>query len=84
MKMFELENILINSKIPLEFYSLKGGLPNEEFCIGYQNHQWEVYYSERGHKSSLKIFSAEEDACDYFYKRLIEGLENQFGKRYTS
>ena len=52
-------------------YSLHGGLPNEAFCIGMIEGQWEVYYSERGNKSMLKIFQNEEQACQYFYEWML-------------
>lgn len=45
-----------HQKIPSHAYSLTGGYPNEAFCIGQNNGKWEVYYSERGNKTSLKIF----------------------------
>ena len=28
--------------------------------------KWQVYYSERGNKSGLKIFETETEACEYF------------------
>ena len=32
--------------------------------------KWEVYYSERGEKSNVRIFDLESDACEYFLKKL--------------
>jgi hypothetical protein len=66
MNLYQLELVLQKSKIPKDAYSLKGGLPNEQFCISHENGKWEVYYSERGNKTSLKIFDFEEIACNYF------------------
>ncbi len=70
MKIDDLEKRLIEENCP-RVYSLKGGLPNEEYCIGFNNGSWEVYYSERGIKSGLKIFDNEEDACEYFYNNIF-------------
>ncbi|MBU6121894.1 hypothetical protein [Hymenobacter siberiensis] len=46
---------------------LNGGLPNETYTIGKTTRGWEVYYSERGQKSNLKIFTSESEACKYFW-----------------
>ena len=74
MTLFDLYNELINAKVPSNMYSLDGGLPSERHCITKQNgsNNWEVYYSERGNKSSLKIFSSEDEACKYFYNWVIK------------
>ena len=68
MTIVELSKRMEEAKIPLSIYSLNGGLASEKHCISKQNgnHTWEVYYSERGSKSSLKIFITEEEACEYF------------------
>jgi len=70
MNIQELKEKLINIGIREDFYSLSGGLPSEAYCIGKTNLGWEVYYSERGNKNKLKIFNNENNACDYFYKRI--------------
>ena len=44
---------------------MTGGLPNEKLCIVKED-KWQVYYSERGNKSGLKIFETETEACEYF------------------
>lgn len=67
----ELERILIDKKISSD-YSLNGGLPNEVFCLNENSGKWEVYYSERGNKSDLKVFDNESDACEYFLREITE------------
>ncbi|WP_052447551.1 hypothetical protein [Clostridium polynesiense] len=62
MNLSELEVKLKEISIPKDAYSLKGGLQNEVFCISNENGRWEVYYSERGNKAALKIFTAEKEA----------------------
>ena len=74
MTIIELKNLLEEKKIPQDSYSLNGGLPNEAYCIGKNKGVWEVYYSERGHKSEYKKFVSESEACGYFYKALAEVL----------
>lgn len=75
MNLFELESILKSKKIRPDVYSLKGGLPNEAYCISKVDDKWEVYYSERGNKSGLKNFQKEEEACQFFYDSLIKTLK---------
>jgi hypothetical protein len=74
MKKDELHQLLLASNAPTDLYSLNGGLPNESFCLNKEDDVWEVYYSERGVKSQLKRFESEEEACEYFYKIIIELL----------
>lgn len=62
----DLEVILLEKKIRKDSYSLSGGLPNEAYCIHENDFGWEVYYSERGNKTGLKIFQNENEACSYF------------------
>jgi len=67
MSIGELKVIFESEKVPKDLYSLSGGLPNESYCITQVNERWEVYYSERGIKSSCKLFDTEADACLYLY-----------------
>lgn len=67
MNVKQLRDELEKLKIPKNAYELKGGLPNEVFCIGMDNNSWEVYYSERGNKTNRKVFANEESACEYFF-----------------
>ena len=68
MNIIELNKIFEDENVPIELYSLKGGYPNESYCIEKVNGQWEVYYSERGSKSGLMFFDTEEKACLHLYK----------------
>ena len=52
--------------IPEDAYSFAGGFPNESYCIVETNNKWEVYYSERGSKTSLRVFEDEDLACEHF------------------
>jgi len=71
MKIKDLEKKLIERGIPSDAYSiLKGELPNEQYCITQSAEGWEVYYSERGNKSGLKVFKNEEAACEYFFEEV--------------
>ena len=66
MTIIELEHELVQLGIASDLYSIMtGGLPNEKLCI-VKDDKWQVYYSERGEKSGLKIFETETEACEYF------------------
>jgi hypothetical protein len=45
--------------------------------------EYEVYYKERGEKHSTRVFTIEDDACQYIYKRLKDNknLEDRYSKR---
>ena len=66
MNISQLKHELDKLNIPKNAYTLTGGLPNESFCLGLNYDKWEVYYSERGNKTSLKVFIDENLACEYF------------------
>lgn len=67
-----LKSKLYKTEIPCDSYELHGGLPNERFCISKNGTDWEVYYSERGSKSGLRVFSTESTACEYFYEMMLK------------
>ena len=70
MTIYELKNILTDLNIPKEYYSLlDGGLPNERLCLTYDG-AWSVYYSERGEKTGLRVFISEDEACEYFLRKI--------------
>ncbi len=76
MKKQELKQRLIYEQIPINSYWLDEGGPclGEVYCLSKNKNTWEVYYSERGQKTNLKVFDEEETACDYFYDWLIKSL----------
>lgn len=73
----ELAQRLVNEDIDKYSYCLEGGYPNESHCIFKNGDVWEVYYSEKGRKSKLKMFDTEEEACKYFYSWLIKTLQKK-------
>ena len=70
-------------KIDLEKYSISNDLyaimnktlPNEKLCLTEEEGKWKVYYSERGHKTGLKTFDTESEACEYFRRKIIRHSE---------
>lgn len=70
----ELLQRLRSEHIPERYYSLDGGMPPERWVLAKSKSGWEVYYSERGEKSGLKVFNSEHDACEHFCKELKDML----------
>lgn len=71
MNIQSLKSKLDKAGIPSNSYQLYGGLPNEIFCISKNDMGWEIYYSERGCKTGLRVFSSESAACEHFYSMLL-------------
>lgn len=76
MKKQELEQRLVTEGIPRNSYCLNGGLPSEAYCLNEYYGTWEVYYSEKGNKTRLKLFRNEDEACNYFYDILISDFRS--------
>ncbi len=66
----QLEKKLLSNNVPIDLYSLVGGLPNEAYCLEEGKNRWHVYYSERGIKTSIGYFENEEAACDCLLKEI--------------
>ena len=61
------------ARVPDHMYNLNGkGQTDERFCLKKLDNQWQVYYSERGVKTTNKIFDSEKDACQYIYDQLTD------------
>ena len=72
MNIEELHILLEETGVSNIHYCLCGGLPDEKLCIEEkENKQWQVYYSERGHRQNPHIFDTESEACDYMLSRLM-------------
>jgi hypothetical protein len=73
MTVAELKQRLNDIGVPEFFYSIDeggDGLPSEKFCLNRFRKEWEVYYSERGDKTSHNWFKDENEACLYFLKMI--------------
>jgi len=71
MNVEELIVELKNNNIRKDAYSLTGGLPSEVYCFNKINNKWEIYYCERGVKTSQQFFESEDAACRTFLKNII-------------
>lgn len=46
------------------------------------NIEYEIYSKEKGEKHTLAVFSSEDEACQYIYKKLIQTkeIEDRYSK----
>lgn len=51
-------------------YSLNGGTPEDGFAMTREGSRWIVYYSERGGRYDIEVFTTEDAAC----RRLLSHL----------
>lgn len=62
----ELKNILKNKNIPAYEYNLdEAGRDDERLCLKFTDGKWNVYFSERGVKTTNLFFASEDEACKY-------------------
>jgi hypothetical protein len=71
----DLRAALEKERINPRWYSI-GGItepPIEEQCVLEEDKgKWLVYYLERGHKTSLRVFESEDEACRYFLDWILD------------
>ena len=73
LKSKELKKELEQLGIPAYLYNLDGiGRADERLCLEFSDNEWHVYYSEKGVKTTDKIFTSEDEACEYIYVQLAE------------
>lgn len=68
----ELEEKLNNAHTRSDSYSLDG-IPKDEALIlePSTGNGWRIYYSERGLRTSEKVFLTEEEACERFLEMVL-------------
>lgn len=72
MKKEELRTLLKKMGVPAYNYNLDGkGRNDERLCLECNGNEWEIYYSERGVKTTRWKFASEEEACQHLYAMLI-------------
>lgn len=75
---FDLKTILQKARIDNFLYNLdETGRDDERICLKKAGEKWEVYYSERGVKTTREFFDSESEACEYIYYQF-------FGMKYVN
>jgi hypothetical protein len=71
MNLDDLKAILYQNNVPERWYSLDDGL-KPDACILFKNYnRIEFFYlDEKGDRHDYKVFSNEEDAYDYLWKKM--------------
>ena len=60
-------------RIPNYLYNIDGvGRDDERFCLVKVDEIWNVYYSERGCKTTNEFFLTQSNALEYIIKRFSE------------
>ncbi|MDD6481802.1 MAG: hypothetical protein PUF65_06005 [Lachnospiraceae bacterium] len=71
MTVFELRRELERRGIKAFEYNLDGkGRTDERICLAEKDGKWEVYYAERGVKTTDEYFDTQEEACQFIYDML--------------
>ena len=69
----EFIKIMKKNHVPNFYYNIEGtGRDDERFYLNKDEHGWNVYYAERGCKTTNKYLNSESDALEYICKRLTE------------
>ena len=69
----EFIKIMKKKHVPNFYYNIEGtGRDDERFYLNKDEHGWNVYYTERGCKTTNKYFNSESEALEYICKRLTE------------
>lgn len=77
MNINELEHYLSEKNIPKYYYNLSGtGRCDERLVLIQNDNMWEVYYLERGIKTTDLLFNTESEACKYIANKLVKDLNN--------
>lgn len=73
MNLKELKRELKKYRVPDYYYNLQEkGRHDERFSITFTDGKWEVYYKERGVKTTDMFFDTEDEACRYMLNELID------------
>lgn len=83
MNRTDLRDKLNSLRVKPELYSLEGELLPDRIILYNSYNTWEVFYlGERGERSDMKLFSSEDEACEYIYVLFKEAkeIEDRFFK----
>lgn len=73
MKIEELRKELQKIGVPEYLYNLEEtGRKDERFCLQKVDDKWNVYFSERGIKTTDEFFGSEDMACQFILKQLLD------------
>ena len=57
--------------VPKSFYRINGSLTSDVYVLNKIYDYWEYFYfDEKGNQNDYHRFDNENDACEYFYKKL--------------
>jgi hypothetical protein len=69
----DVEKELKRLNIDWHRYNLAGGDRDDSLVVNQRvDGRWEVYYSERGLRRNIEVFSSEEEACSFLLTKLVD------------
>ncbi len=73
MNMKELTKLLKKAHVPNCDYNFTGtGRTDERINLIKNGDEWEVFFVERGVKTTDEFFDTEDEACQYIYEELVD------------
>lgn len=73
MNKIQLHKILQEAGVSNQLYNLlETGRDDERLCLVKKENKWQVFYEERGVKTTNKFFDTESEACQFIYEQLID------------
>ena len=71
MDIQELKEQLKGMGVPQRYYAINGDLGSDKYILNKVYYYWEYFYfDERGGQNDYKTFRSEDEACQYFLKKL--------------
>ena len=68
----ELKKKLQQMGVSANLYNLDGiGRMDERFCLEFIENEWQVYFIERGIKTTHEKFVSEDEACEFIYQQFL-------------
>lgn len=78
MNVTQLINELDRMRVPKSFYSINDGLKTDAYILNYVYGRWECFYfDEKGNRLDEKNFLNEEEAVEFFLKRIRSERKEQ-------
>lgn len=78
MNVTQLINELDRMRVPKSFYSINDGLKTDAYILNYVYGRWEYFYfDEKGNRLDEKNFLNEEEAVEFFLKRIRSERKEQ-------
>lgn len=77
MNTSQLEKELDTLGVPKDYYAINGHLASDIYILNQVYTKWEYFYfDEKGNQEGYKSFDDENEACEYFLKKLKNEIKH--------